>query len=194
MLHGMEGEVSDQELMLRYGAGEADAFGELYARHKGPLYRYFLRQCRNDAVTEELFQETWVRIINARKKYRATAKFTTWMYRIAHNLLMDSGRKSVRQPALVVVNNDEDAIPLPDEGASPGTQSYRMQQQARLMQALDKLPPVQREAFLLKEESGLSLVEIGRILGVGRETVKSRLRYALKKLRAELADERETLL
>ena len=194
MLLAMDGHSSDQDLMTQYGAGDAGAFGELYARHKGPLYRYFMRQCGRNDTAEELFQETWARIINARTTYQPTAKFTTWMYRIAHNILMDYGRKNTRQPYLVAVNNDEEAVTIADEKASPSDDTHTAQLHQRLTRALAQLPNEQREAFLLKEESGLSLIEIGEVLGVGRETVKSRLRYALKKLRAELHQEREALL
>ena len=193
MLPAMDGQTSDQDLMLQYGSGNADAFAELYARHKGPLYRFFKRQCRHELV-DELFQETWARVIKARASYKASAKFTTWLYRIAHNLLIDYGRKHSRQPHLVAVNSDEDSIHVEDTQASVSERAQASQLGQRLLDAINSLPIEQREAFLLKEESGLSLNEIAEVLDVGKETVKSRLRYAVKKLRTSLSEEKESYL
>jgi RNA polymerase sigma-70 factor (ECF subfamily) len=190
----MDGQRSDQELMMAYGAGDAGAFGELYARHKAPLYRYFKRQCHVAEQADELFQETWARVIKARERYEATAKFTTWLYHIAHNLLMDYGRKQVRTPHLVAVNHDDEPVSLAAHELSQDQLADAALLQQRLLQALEQLPEDQRSAFLLKEEGGLSLIEIGEVLGVGRETVKSRLRYATQKLRAALAAEQQAYL
>ncbi|MFK8029178.1 MAG: RNA polymerase sigma factor [Gammaproteobacteria bacterium] len=190
----MDGQRSDQELMTAYGTGDAGAFGELYARHKAPLYRYFKRQCPVTELADELFQETWARVIKARERYEATAKFTTWLYRIAHNLLMDYGRKNTRTPHLVTVNHDDEPVSLVASQPSQDQLADAASLQQRLLQAIEQLPEEQRSAFLLKEEGALSLVEIGEILGVGRETVKSRLRYATQKLRSALADEQQAFL
>ncbi len=179
--------------MTAYGSGDAAAFSELYARHKAPLYRYFKRH----GVTEqadELFQETWARVIKARERYEAKAKFTTWLYHIAHNLLMDYGRKKVRTPQLVAVNNDEEPVSLTTGEPTQDQLADAASLQQRLLTAIENLPEDQRSAFLLKEEGGLSLIEIGDVLGVGRETVKSRLRYATQKLRAALAEEQQAYL
>jgi len=190
----MAGQRSDHDLMTAYGGGDAAAFAELYARHKGPLFRYFRRQCGNDQRTDELFQETWARVIKARERYKPTAKFTTWLYHIAHNLVMDYGRKKSRTPHLVAVNNDEEPISIESSEPSQDQLADAALLRRRLLAAIGSLPEDQRSAFLLKEEGGLSLVEIGEVLGVGRETVKSRLRYATQKLRAALAEEQQAYL
>jgi RNA polymerase sigma-70 factor (ECF subfamily) len=183
---------SDQDLMLAYAAGDAAAFDELYARHKGGVYRYLLRQCRQSGVAEELFQDVWMNLIRARASYVPTAKFTTWLYRLAHNRLIDHYRASGH---LSLVSADDDAheelvaaIPAP-RGDEPQTRAENRELGERLRAALAGLPPVQREAFLLQQEGGLSLAEIAELTGVGAETVKSRLRYALGKLRSELRGE-----
>ncbi len=85
---------SDEDLMLAYGAGEAGAFDKLYARHKGGVYRYILRQCRNAGIADELFQDVWMNAIRVRASYAPTAKFTTWIYTLAHNRLVDHWRAS----------------------------------------------------------------------------------------------------
>ena len=85
-------ETSDEALMLEYRDGNADAFEALYARHKGGLFRYCLRHCRERGAAEETFQDVWIRVIGARQRYEPRAKFTTWLYRIAHNRVIDHYR------------------------------------------------------------------------------------------------------
>jgi RNA polymerase sigma-70 factor (ECF subfamily) len=180
---------SDEDLMLAYAAGDAAAFEALYARHKGGVYRYLLRQCRQGGVAEELFQDVWMNLIRARASYAPTAKFTTWLYRLAHNRLIDHYRASGH---LSLVSADDDAheelvaaIPAA-RGDEPQARAENRELAERLRAAVAALPPAQREAFLLQQEGGLSLAEIAELTGVGAETVKSRLRYALGKLRGEL--------
>lgn len=182
-------ETSDEALMLEYRDGNADAFEALYARHKGGLFRYCLRHCRERGAAEETFQDVWIRIIGARQRYKPKAKFTTWLYRIAHNRVIDHYRsdKSGRIRSL-----DEDES-VQEPAAGPGDEPERRlaadRQGARLRAVVAELPPEQRDAFLLHEEAGLGLDAIAEISGVGRETAKSRLRYALSKLRAALGNE-----
>ena len=183
----MDDPTDDAELMLRYARGEARAFDVLYERHKGPLYRYLLRQCRDRAVADDLFQEVWGRVISNRKRYQARAKFATFLYRIAHNCAVDQFRRRVR-------HRDDHSEPVEDSSDTlaapaaerPDRQLADAQFREAFQVALDGLPDEQRTAFLLYEESGLSLEEIGEITGVGMETAKSRLRYAVNKLRKAL--------
>jgi RNA polymerase sigma-70 factor (ECF subfamily) len=182
---------SDEELMLAYAAGDAAAFEALYARHKGGVYRYLARQCRQAGIADELFQDVWMNLIRARASYAPTAKFTTWLYRLAHNRMVDHFRASGH---LTLVSSDDEAheetvITLPAARAhEPEPRAQNRELGERLRAAVATLPPAQREAFLLQPEGDLSLAEIASLTGVGVETVKSRLRYALSKLRAELAD------
>jgi len=168
--------------MLRYKDGDADAFETLYGRHRGPLYRYFLRQVSRAAV-DDLFQEVWLRVIRGRDRYRASAPFPAYLYRIAHNVLVDHYRLNGRS----VEFNSAEPPELEDPGAGPEQAFHRGELRARFVAALDELPAAQREVFLLHEESGLTLEQIGQVVGVGRETIKSRLRYAVNKLRHDLA-------
>lgn len=183
--------TSDEDLMLAYASGHAAAFDSLYARHRGGVYRYLLRQCRQRGIADELFQDVWMNLIRARASYVPTAKFTTWLYRLAHNRLIDHYRASGH---LTLVSADdeahEDAVAtLPGARADePQARAENRELGERLLAAVAALPPAQREAFLLQQEGGLSLAEIAELTGVGTETVKSRLRYALAKLRADLAD------
>jgi RNA polymerase sigma-70 factor (ECF subfamily) len=178
-------ESTDEELMLRYRDGDAGAFDALYARHKGGLYRYLLRQCRNAAAAEELFQDVWMNLIRARAGYAVQAKFTTYLYHLAHNRLIDHYRRNSRVAMESFVDGDCEAIAeLPDERERPQEETLDAKRQAgRLMELIAGLPEAQREAFLLQQEGGMSVEEIAQATGVTRETAKSRLRYAMVKLR-----------
>lgn len=182
---------SDEDLMLAYAAGDAAAFDELYARHKGGVYRYLLRQCRQGVAVDELFQDVWMNLIRARASYTPTAKFATYLYRLAHNRLIDHYRAS-GQVSLVSADDEAhaDAVAaLPAaRGLEPEMRAQTRELGERLKGAVAALPPPQRDAFLLQHEAGLSLNEIAELSGVGVETVKSRLRYAVAKLRADLSD------
>lgn len=180
-------EPDDGTLMLRYRDGDARAFEVLYARHKGSLYRYLQRLCRNPEVANDLFQEAWSKVIASRDRYEVRAQFNTFLYRIAHNCAVDYFRRAGRQH----IGRMDDVSELQEElpGSTveqPEVQASGMQVQALFRQALAQLPVEQRDAFLLYEETGLSLEEIGKVTGVAMETAKSRLRYALGKLRAAL--------
>ena len=185
-------DARDEDLMLAYAAGDAAAFDTLYARHRGGLYRYLMRHCRERGITDELFQEIWLSAVRARTSYAPTAKFTTWLYRIAHNRLIDHWRATGRIELVAAASGEEDDDPL---AAIPGARNDEPEVRAsareisqRLASALAALPPAQREAFLLHQEGEFELSEIAALTGAGVETVKSRLRYALAKLRAELGD------
>ena len=177
---------SDETLMLAWAGGDVPAFEQLYSRHRGRLYRFLLRQLRDQALAEELFQDVWQRVIAAHAGWKPDAAFATWLYRIAHNRLADHWRAlQYRPPA--PADGDERAARIPDPDTPERTLS-EFEQRRRLQLALDELPDEQREVLLLRLEQELTLEEIGAITGVGRETVKSRLRYAMDKLRARLSD------
>jgi RNA polymerase sigma-70 factor (ECF subfamily) len=187
---------SDEALMLAYRDGDAAAFDRLYGRWRARLYRYLLHQAGAAATAEEIYQDVWMRVIGARGGYEVTAKFSTWLFRIAHNRLVDHWRRLGRE----IVDSEaefadddpegEGAGILATAGASPADEPERRAERgqlaAQLIAAIEALPQAQREAFLLAEEGGMTLEEIAAATGAGRETVKSRLRYALAKLRSQL--------
>lgn len=176
--------VSDEQLMLRYRDGDAAAFEELYGRHRGGVFRYVLRQVGLRSASEEIFQEIWIKIVTSRLRYRVEARFATFLYHVAHNCVMDHFRRKTPLH-LISLDDDEDAghqVAGPERDQPERAVALR-QSAARLLNALAKLPAEQRDAFLLHEEGGLTLEEIAEVTAVGRETVKSRLRYALAKLR-----------
>ena len=178
-------DVTDSELMQRYAAGELAAFEQLYARYKGPLYRYVKRMCRDTDVANDVFQEVWSKLIASRERYEVRAQFNTFLYRIAHNACIDYYRRAGKQAAHD--SDEEIVLALPDgEHARPDALTADAQVQVAFRSALESLPPEQRDVFLLYEEGGLSLDDIGRVTNVNMETAKSRLRYAVAKLRAAL--------
>lgn len=174
----------DDALMLAWAAGDVHAFEALYARHKGPLFRFLRRQLRDAALADELFQDVWQKVIAARAGWKPEAAFSTWLYRIAHNRLADHWRAASHRPAAPAdAELRLEAIADPD---TPERALSEFEQRRRLQRALEELPGEQREVLLLRLEQELTLEQIGEITGAGRETVKSRLRYAMDKLRARL--------
>ena len=181
--------AGDEQLMLAYREGDAGAFEELYRRHKGGLFRFVLRSVRELAVAEELYQEIWMRAIEARGRYEVQAKFTTWLYTIAHNRLVDHWRR--KGLALVSLDQEETAAAEPPAGADYEPQRVLEAKQGleRFARALEALPPAQREVFLLHHEAELSLAEIAQATGANEEAAKSRLRYALSKLKEAMGND-----
>ena len=174
-------EPADEWLMQAWIGGDVAAFELLYARHRGPLYRFLLRQTRNQSLAEEFFQDVWQRVIAAAHGWKPEAAFRTWLFRIAHNRLNDHWRALKHRPP-APADGDERAARVPD-ASTPERALSEFEQRRQLQRAIDELPDEQREVVLLRLEQELSLEEIGDITGVGRETVKSRLRYAMDKLR-----------
>jgi len=169
--------------MSAYRDGDAAAFDALYGRHKGPLFRFVLRGVRARAVAEELYQEIWMRVIESRRRYQPSARFTTWLYTIAHHRLVDHWRHKELAAA------PEDGSEVPAGPASdPARLAEGRQELRRLEAAIATLPHAQREAFLLHEEAGLTALEIAAATDSDPEAVKSRLRYAYAKLKSALAD------
>ena len=187
-VHYVPMDQSDEQLMLAWRGGDAAAFAQIYSRHKGGVLRYLLRQTGKREWAEELFQDVWLKVVNARAGYEVRARFSAWLYSIAHNRLMDHFREHSR---VSLVSYEDEAQPAEAQPAAAHGQPERMlerKQAAReLLRSLEALPPAQRETFLLQQEGELSLEEIAAATGVSRETAKSRLRYALAKLRVDLA-------
>lgn len=179
------GNDSDEVLLHRYFGGEPTAFETLYARYRAPLYRFLLRSLRSAAEVEDLYHEVWSRIITTSQRFNDSTPgaFRAYLYQIARHLLIDRGRRAT----LRLVDTD-DPPEVASDAPSPDERLHYDDCGERLLLAIDGLPAEQREAFLLKEESGLSLEQIAATVSAGRETIKSRLRYAMKKLRELLED------
>lgn len=179
-----DGERSDEALMRAWVRGESAAFERLYARHRTRLYRFLVRQLRDGALADEVYQDVWQRVVAARAGWQPEAAFATWLYRIARNRLADHWRAQRHRPP-APDNADERIARVPDDD-TPEHSLSQFEERRSLQLALDELPDEQREVLLLRLEQELTLEQIGDITGVGRETVKSRLRYAMDKLRTRL--------
>jgi RNA polymerase sigma-70 factor, ECF subfamily len=181
--------LSDEELLGRYTeANDEVAFQALYGRYRTRLHRFVLRLSRDSREAEEVFQETWMAVIRGKVKYQPSARFAAYLFSIAHRRLADRWRRLKRTPAS---QSDGDSSCDPDEVADDFTVTpeecvQHAQLRHALLAELGKLPVSQREVFLMKAEAGLSLEEIATIMGATHEATKSRLRYALVRLRASL--------
>jgi RNA polymerase sigma-70 factor (ECF subfamily) len=186
---------TDEALMRAYGHGDARAFETLYARHRAATYRYFLRHAGGHAATaDELHQDLWLKVIGARGRYEAQAKFSTWLYTLARHRMVDHwrARHGVSLASLedeaTAAQVEESLAALRDGRDDPLDASINAEARHRLVSALADVPPLQRDAFLLHIEGGLSLETIAGLTTASVETVKSRLRYAYRRLRAALED------
>lgn len=182
-------QLSDEALMLGYAKGNMRAFEQLYLRHKNPLLRYFLRQVDSRATAEELFQETWQSVIKASDNYQASAKFTTWLYHMARNKLIDHYRKQGRGEELSLDEQTE-MQPAANSIDEPEQQLNDAQSKQQYLWALGQLPPAQREVLVLKIESAMTVQEIAETIQDNAEAVKSRLRYAVQKLKQLISEAR----
>lgn len=184
---------TDEALMLAWQAGDVAAFDRIYERHRGGVFRYLLRHCRDRATAEELHQDVWLKLIAARARFDAAARFTTWLYSVARNRMIDHWRRNSAQ-RLVSLDDDGDGRGIgelledSDPAGNPQGAATVLQETALLVAALEALPAAQRDAFLLHVEGGLAVGEIAALTSTPDETVKSRLRYAYKRLRASLGD------
>lgn len=163
--------------MLDFAQGNAPAFDALYERHRESLYRFVFRHVGRKAQAEEIYQDTWVKVLNARHRYEPKARFQTWLYRIAHHRIIDWYRKT--RPVALAEPDQVAALPTTDTATTE-------QIAAALNEALLSLPLDQRSTVLLHLEKNMTLNEIAEVCGCGRETVKSRMRYASAKLRNAL--------
>ena len=198
----------DDALMAAYARGDTAAFEQLYARHQAALYR-FVRRLLGTALAaqaDEVFQDTWLRVVHARERWDPQgARFRTWLFTLAHHRVIDLLRRSGREVSVDAFEG-EDGEPWqpeaaawqhwPAPAAAPQEQAFWRRAGERLLGCLEQLPLPQRSAFLLHHDDGLSLDEVASALEVGFETAKTRLRYAMSKLRtcmgAYLAPQGET--
>jgi RNA polymerase sigma-70 factor (ECF subfamily) len=182
-------EVSDEALIARYARGEAPAFEMLYRRHEMRIWRYLERNVGNRAIADELMQEVWFAVARDAGRYTPTARFTTWLFAIARNRMVDAQRRSRPQVSLEVIGYEaEPVVAQLSTDAGPVTAVVAREQAAALSQALRELPHEQRDAFLLQVEGHLSVEEIATLTHSSFETTKSRLRYARTRLRELLSE------
>lgn len=189
--------AADEALMLRYQRGDRSAFAELVRRHQKALYNFVLRQTRSAPAAEDIAQEAFLRVVQRAAEFKHEARFTTWLFTIARNLSVDHARKMKlrRHPSLDGPAGDaEGARPMlevvPDtrgEGEVDRAAEWSSMRRS-IVSAVDSLPEEQREVFLLREVANLPFKEIAEVTGAAENTVKSRMRYALERLRITLVE------
>jgi RNA polymerase sigma factor (sigma-70 family) len=185
---------TDESLMLRYAAGNLQAFNLLYARHEMGVWRYVLRSVRVQAVADDVLQDVWFALARQAPNYQPTAKFKTWLFTLAHNRVVDYFRTTKQHVSLDEDGDDEhDSVALvqtlsANSGFGPLKRLETKEQAQALLDAIEQLPFAQREAFMLQAEAGMDVQEIARTTGVSFETAKSRLRYARSRLKELLQE------
>jgi RNA polymerase sigma-70 factor (ECF subfamily) len=181
--------------MLQFGRGDAAAFEALYRRHEAGVFRFLLRHLRSEAGANDTMQEVWFAVARSADRYQPTAKFTTWLFTIAHHRMVDAIRAH-RPTEVLEMNADSsdmdisviDHMPAADVKTEPLNALESRERETALLIAVEQLPPEQRAAFLLQAEGNLSVEDIAAATGTSFETVKSRLRYARAKLRRLLLE------
>lgn len=185
---------TDESLMLRYAAGNLQAFNLLYDRHEMGVWRYVFRSVRVQAVADDLLQDVWFAVARQAPHYQPTAKFKTWLFTMAHNRLVDHFRTAKNHTSLDADDDaDSDSIALvqslaANSGFGPLRRLESKEQAQALLDAIEQLPFAQREAFMLQAEAGMDVQNIAATTGVSFETAKSRLRYARSRLRELLQE------
>jgi len=188
---------SDEALMSAYRAGDVRAFERLLARHEKPIWNFLRRSVRDVAAAEDLLQEVFLRVVKSADEWKGTAKVSTWLYTIARNLCVDHARRAVHRKAASLDSPAHGADPeatatlhdrLPSTDAPADAQVADREARIRIDRAIAALPDEQREVFLMREVMEMPFAEIAAAVGTSEPTVKSRMRYALEKLRAALAE------
>jgi RNA polymerase sigma-70 factor (ECF subfamily) len=190
-------DATDEMLMVRYQRGDGEAFAELVRRYQTPIYNFALRQLRHPSAAEDVTQDVFLRVVQNASEFKHEARFSTWLYAIARNLCVDLLRKLAhrRHPSLEQPGpGAAEPRPLGESLADPHPRSSveRVAVSAEvadsIVRAVEGLPEEQREVFLLREIARLPFKEIAEVTGVGENTVKSRMRYALDRLQEALSE------
>lgn len=180
-------EVRDEDLIVQVQNGQRRAFDELVSRYKGRLYSFILRMVKEPTLAEELTQETLIRVYVHAAKYREIAKFSTWVFTIATNLVRNKMRQRSRRPRLVSLNPapEDDEMPLdpPDRKADPSSTVQRSELADIMAEATARIPEKYRVPFLLREVEQLSYEEIQQVTGLKLGTVRSRINRARNRFR-----------
>ncbi len=194
---GGRGNATDEMLMVRYQRGDRDAFAEIVHRYKGPIYNFVYRQVKNPQTAEDVTQDAFLRVVQNAGEFKHEARFSTWLYTIARNLCVDHLRKAKhrRHPSLDQPSGKDSERRSLGESTADSHHSASVERTAsgnqvrdRIVAAVGALPDDQREVFLLREVGNLPFKEIAEVVGVGENTVKSRMRYALERLKQALSE------
>ncbi|TFH28303.1 MAG: sigma-70 family RNA polymerase sigma factor [Bacteroidia bacterium] len=188
--------LNDQELVQAYIKGDQSAIESLINRHRSKVYTYILLTIKNQQLAEDLFQETFIKVIQSLRggKYRDNGRFLSWVIRIAHNLIIDHFRKEKQMNS---VSNDDTEVDLfnskklSDENIEEMIINSQIKTEIRIL--INELPNDQREVVLLRHYGGLSFKEIADQTDVSINTALGRMRYALINLRKLIEEKNLTL-
>lgn len=180
-----DGTKTDDQLMAAWSRGNRSAFDEIYDRYKQPLYGYLIRNCADESLANELFQDVWLRVISHTGAFKHHGRFRSWIFTLAHNRLVDFYRKAENR----TINESVDDLVSTD---NPAERIDNQEKFAHLEQVVRTLPLEQKQAFYLREEAGFAIREIAEIQDITIEAAKSRLRYAYRKLREAMGEENES--
>ena len=179
--------LTDEALMLRFGKGDNSAFEELLNRYEKRIFCFIRRYVFDDQTASDLLQETFMRVIGAAERYEVSARFSTWVIRIARNLCTDYARRKRLEKMTSSTSSVQQSIDILVAPTPTGDQAVHNQEiRIHLDAAIKQLPEKQREVFVLRQMLDLSFKEIASIVDSSENTVKSRMRYALESLRLEL--------
>ncbi|MEI8138407.1 MAG: sigma-70 family RNA polymerase sigma factor [bacterium] len=183
-------EISDEILLGLYTKGDIKALNELIVRYKKPLYSFLWRLVASGNEVDELFQETWLRVIQKSESFEQY-RFKGWIFKIAYNLVIDWSRTKRKNLSLDQTSEYADGLQtlgdtLPATGFSPDGQAANADLQIEITQALASLPVEQREVFVMRMEADMSFKEIAEIQGISINTALARMQYALTKMRKAL--------
>ena len=179
-----ENRISDEELILAYLEGDSDSFTVLYERYKRPLYAYLNRMLGNHAQSDDVFQQTWIRVVRRLGEYESKQKFFAWLSMIAHNLAIDQFRRE-KKSAELPLDDENVAVSEPVTHTEPWMRMHNRELGKALREAAEGLAEEQKEVFLLRQE-GLSFKEIAEVQNCSINTVLGRMQYAVKNLRKRL--------
>ena len=180
----------DAELMLRVKEGDSASYGVLLEKHRSPVVHFLYRMIQNHAVAEELAQEVFLRVYRSRSTYEPTAKFTTWLFRIATHLALNSLRDGTNERSQERLDDDSNGMPARQVSDRRPSIEQSMVFQAKLdeiRRAISALPQKQRAAVLMHKYEELEYSQIAKVLGCSESAVKSLLFRAYETLRARLA-------
>ncbi|NMC41561.1 MAG: sigma-70 family RNA polymerase sigma factor [Bacteroidales bacterium] len=192
----MKKNLSDYELLQKFINGEQSCFGELIHRHKNKVYAYIAMYIRDQALAEDIFQDTFLKVIQSVKtgKYSDNGKFLSWVMRIAHNLIIDHFRKQRQMNVLLNDDYESDLFNTKSLADSNVEDSMvRVQIRRDVRKLINSLPEDQKEVVILRHYTGLSFKEIADITGVSINTALGRMRYALINMR-KLMQEKQIIL
>jgi RNA polymerase sigma-70 factor (ECF subfamily) len=189
-------DATDEMLMVRYQRGDQEAFVELVRRYQTPVFNFVIRQLRDSSLAEDATQEVFLRVVQNANEFKHEARFSSWLYAIARNLAVDLLRKlvhrrhsSLEQPVAGAESGSlGESLSDPHPRAAIERSAVSSEVAGSILRAIDGLPAEQREVFLLREIARLPFREIAEIAGVGENTVKSRMRYALDRLQTALCE------